>query len=365
MRSQTIAIIGSGSLARAACQALIADVSLTSGQGIEVVLLARDNTAAAGVCAVAGSLAALAGRRARFSFIQADLGDPVGIAEALHAADPAGVVLCASYQSPWERLTAPSRWTDLLGRAGFGLSLPLQAAPAIGVGEAMAKTCPSAWFVNACFPDAVNPVLFHRGVPVTCGAGNVAMLGAALALNLGLTDIARLKMVAHHVHLHAPSNRDDEAMAWVDDIAVADVTSALGPLRQAPRASLVNLAGASAAQVAAALLTGDRLDTQLPGPLGLPGGYPVRIEGGRLSLRLPAGYSEAEAVAFNQRAAIADGVAISDGRVTFSPAVSGELRPELADLAEGFAIADIVAACDRLLELRARLRLHPRPGGRP
>jgi hypothetical protein len=349
-----MAIVGSGSLAQAACRSLA--TADPAAFGLDVMLIARNATAGRAACTVAGSLAALAGRPVRFSYAAADLGDVAGLAEVLESVDPLGVLLCASYQSPWERLSAPSGWTALLGRAGFGLMLPLQAAPAVGVGEAITRACPSAWFVNACFPDAVNPVLAQLGVPVTCGAGNVAMLAAALASGLGITEPSRLKVLAHHLHLHAPEGDEEEARAWVDDQPLDGVTSMLAGLRATARSSLVDVAGASAAQVVTALITGHRPDAQVPGPLGLPGGYPVRVEAGAIALRLPEGLTEADAVAFNQRAAWHDGVVVADGQVTFSPTVSCELARELPGLADGFAVTDIASACDRLVELRARLR---------
>lgn len=361
MRAPRIAIFGSGSLAKAVCRSLATDALAAARGQFEVLLLTRDAAAGTALAAVAGSLAAQAGRQVRFESAGADIGDPSGLAEVLRSAQPHGVVLCASYQSPWERLHAPSRWTSLLSRAGFGLSLPLQAVPAIGVGEAIAKACPGTWFVNTCFPDAVNPVLAQLGVPVTCGAGNAAILAAGLQYELGLTEPSRLKVLAHHLHLHAPPLGVEEAKAWVDDEPVGGITAKLSALRAAPRPDLADLAGASAALVAAALATGGPLDAALPGPLGLPGGYPVRVDGGTLSLRLPAMLTKAEAVAFNQRAALADGVVVADGRLTFSPAVTAALAGYLPGFADGCPVTDVPALCEHLLVLRARLRQHAEP----
>lgn len=363
MRAPGIAIIGSGSLAKAVCRSLAAGGGVTARGGIDVLLMARDAAAGTAICAVAGSLAALAGSQVRFRAVRADIGDPAGLADTLRAIKPSGVVLCASYHSPWEGRRSPSRWTALLSRVGFGLSLPLQAVPAIGVGQAVAKASPGAWFVNTCFPDAVNPVLAHLGVPVTCGAGNVAMLGAALQRELGLTEPSRLKVLAHHLHLHAPPPGAEEAMAWVDDEPLSGVTATLGPLRASPRTALADIAGASAGLVAAVLATGGRLDAQLPGPLGLPGGYPVRLEAGTLTLRLPGTLTQAGAVAFNQRAAWHDGVVVTDGHITFSEAASAELAKQQPGLAQGCPVTEIAAACERLLELRARLRQQAEPEG--
>jgi hypothetical protein len=364
----TVAVIGSGSLASAVCRSLalcapVAGHTLAApggpGSAIEVLVLARDPAAAATACLIAGSLASLAHRPVSFRSGRADLADPAGLQQVLRAAGPAGLILCASYQSPWERLRAPSAWTAALAGAGLGLSLPLQAVPAIMAGRALAQACPHAWFINTCFPDAVNPVLAHLGVPVACGAGNVAMLAAALQQGLGQPDGGRVKVVAHHAHLHEPADPADEAWAWLDDQPMTGLAAALSPVRAAPRQRLVEIAGASAARLASALLAGTRLEASAPGPLGLPGGYPVRIEDGTVSLRLPPGCTAAEAIAFNQRAALRDGAVVEAGTVRFGPAARDVLGRELPALADGFPVSDITSACDRLLELRARLRARP------
>jgi hypothetical protein len=92
---------------------------------------------------------------------------------------------------------------------------------------------------------------------------------------------------------------------------------------------------------------------------GLPGGYPVRVRGDQVSLRLPEGLSRAEAIAYNRAAAVRDGVSVADGRVTFSPAAEAALADELPGMATGFAVDAVDAAGRSLLELRARLRALP------
>nr|BFE87632.1 hypothetical protein GCM10020093_102330 [Planobispora longispora] len=104
------------------------------------------------------------------------------------------------------------------------------------------------------------------------------------------------------------------------------------------------------------LLTGGDLDTSLPGPLGLPGGYPVRLAAGRLSLRLPPGLDRDEAVAFNQRSAVRDGVIVEGARVTFGPAAREELSRVAPDLADGFPATDLDPAVKAFTQLRDRLR---------
>jgi hypothetical protein len=350
-----LVVVGSGSLARAVCYGLAAVVE----QPVDVVVAARAAGKAAEVCYVAGTRAALGGRPVAFRPAVADPARADEVAELLWRTAPAGVLLCASTQSPWERLQAPSAWTALLERAGFGLALPLHAELALVVGRAVAEAAPQAWFVNACFPDAVNPLLAAAAVRVLCGIGNVALLAASLQAALGLEGQRQLEVLAHHVHLHAPGRPDEEALAWCDDAPVEAVSKLLAAQRAAARAELNHVTGYAGAVVLRDLLAGSEAATSLPGPLGLPGGYPVRLRGGRLALRLPPGLGETEAVAFNQRAALRDGAVVEGGRVRFGPAVQAELRPLAPDLVGGFRVADAAAAAAALHRLRDRLRTQP------
>ncbi|GGS45905.1 hypothetical protein GCM10010156_00690 [Planobispora rosea] len=340
-----LAVIGTGGLARAVCYALA-----VTGPPARITVIGRDPARTAELCHVGMVRAALAGSGVTFHPMTGPL------TEALAAAAPAGVLLAASSQSPWESLSSPSAWTSLLRRGGFGLTLPFQAEAAIRAGTALASAAPGSWFVNACFPDAVNPVLAAYGVPALCGIGNVGLLAASLQTALGLADQRELQVLAHHAHLHAPPSAGDEARVWHRGRALAGVGTLLAAQRAASRTELNHVTGLAAARVLGCLLTGGDLDTSLPGPLGLPGGYPVRLAAGRLSLRLPPGLDRAEAVAFNQRSAVQDGVVVEGARVTFGPAAREELTRVAPDLADGFPVADLDPAVHAFTRLRDRLR---------
>lgn len=354
--SLTLAIVGSGSLARATCLAL----STTAPDGTTVVLLARDGAAAARICHVSGVRAALSGRPVRFTAVPADPTDPAAVGDALAAAEPDGVLVCASTQSPWEHADRPSAWTALLRRAGFGLTLPFQARVALAVGAAIRRSSPETFLVNACFPDAVNPLLTACQVPVVAGVGNVGILAAALQSALGLPDQGRLHVIGHHLHLHAPDDPRDEAMVWRDGARLDGVTALLAAHRSAGDGPGTNdITGLLAARLMVALLTGATEDTHLPGVAGLPGGYPVRITAGGVALRLPPGVELDQAVDANRRWAMRDGALVEGGQVRFGPAVTDALTPLLPAYAEGFAateVADVTAAFEGL---RERLRSQP------
>jgi hypothetical protein len=325
-----------------------------------ITVAARNTAAAADIAYLTGSRGHLVASPTRCEPATVDLNDPAAVAALVDRLHPDLVLLAASLQSPWERTAAPSAWTDLLAHGGFGLSLPLQARFAITVADAAAAT--GSVLVNACFPDAVNPVLHALGRPVCCGIGNAATVAASLGAALrtpGQDQATQLRVLAHHVHLHAPERPDDEALAWLDDVPVPDVARRLAALRASDRQLLNQVTGLTAARAIEALLTGADYRTSVPGPAGLPGGYPVRIADHGVTLDLPAGLTVADAIARNQRWAVADGVVVDGATVRFVGAAAELIETQAPGLPRSFELTgpDVVdAVCDELMALRDRLR---------
>lgn len=345
-------MVGTGGLSRAVCYSLAVTVAVP----LHVVVIGRTAATARQLCFVANARAACGGRPVTF---EPAAGEPTSLLAGMPSLD--GVLVCASSQSPWERLTRPSAWTDLVQRAGFGLTLPFQAEVVAGVGRILAERDPRPRLVNACLPDAVNPLLAALGIPVQCGIGNIALLAAAAQAALGLPDQRRLTLVAHHLHLHAPAAGEPEALAWLDDRPI-DAAPLLAAQRAVERTELNHVTGHAAALLLPILVggAGDApVDTHLPGPLGLPGGYPVTVRGGEIELRLPPGFGLDEAIEFNQRAALADGILVEAGRVRFGPAATAELERLAPALATGFDTTDLPSATAEMQALRARLRVRP------
>lgn len=347
----SVVVVGSGSLAGALCASLS-----TGPSAVRVTVLARSPERGAELAYLGATRARLSGAPVTFTSAAVDLTSPDRIGDALAEARPDVVVTCASHHSPWE---AQTPWARFVAEAGFGVTLPLQAHPAVTVAGAVRRLDPEPVLVNACFPDAVNPLLQALGLPVLCGIGNVALIAASLAAALDVPPGAHLRVLAHHTNLHAPASPADEAMAWLDDAPVADVGGLLARQRATRRSELNQVGGHAAALFLQGLLSGREVRTSLPGPLGLPGGYPVVVRGDTVALDLPAGLTEDAAIAWNQRAGLADGVHVVDGRVEFAPTTAAALRRYAPELADGFAVHDVDAALERLLALRAELRGGP------
>ncbi len=378
-----VLVIGSGSLARELCLALsvfalngtervddvVGDdggnhaeaVQGMSAAGLRVVVAARSPAPVDELVASCGARAALAGQAVSFSAARLDPADSAALDALLARCAPRVVVLAASPQSPWEFGAAATPWSELVARAGFGITLPLQAAFALGVGDALRRAGSPAAFVNACYPDAVNPLLHARGIAVSGGIGNVTTLAAFVQAELGCAAEA-IRLVAHHrqldvLHDPARARPDDPPPLCTVDGRPCDVGATVGTrLRAVSGARLNAVNGATAVPLLAALLSGRAYSTHLPGPLGLPGGYPVLVANGTMALRLPDGVSAEAAVARNQHAAEAEGVLVDRGRVIFSERARSALRPHLGTLADGFAAAEADDAAQAFARLRERLR---------
>jgi len=353
-----VVVLGSGSLARATANAL----ATANGAPFEVRVVARDSAAIADICDIAAARAALAGSPAVFRPVPVPGFTESVLYDAFRELRPDGVFLCASRQSPWERSTDPSPWTEFVQHAGYGVTVPLQAQFALAVGRAADRLGArgrggrAPWFVNACLPDIVNPLISALDVPVLCGIGNVAILAAFLQAATGARDQTELRLLAHHYHLHAPHDPAEEALAWQGETALPDVGTLLAAGRRVERRELNQVTGLGAATLITDLLTGTERATHLPGPAGLPGGYPVLVRDGDVRLRLPPGLDREAAIAANQRASVWDGAVLDGKHLSFSPAASAALRPLAQELADGFGVDRLDTACEQLAELRARLR---------
>ncbi|MET9858951.1 hypothetical protein ABZY93_06420 [Streptomyces smyrnaeus] len=356
MSGQSLLVLGAGSLARAICYAF-ATVGTTQST---VTVASRTPSRAADVCYVAEVRAALAGTSIGFrpQCIRHYSADD--LLPLLEEQAPAVVVNCASPQSPWERISSPSAWTDLIATAGFGMTLPLQAAIPIEAGNALLRAHSDALFVNASFPDAVNPLLRHLNLPVFCGIGNVALLEASLRQELGLGQGEQLRVLGHHWHLHPPPSAAEEALAWRGGVRIENVRELLARQRETARQELNVVNGHVTALLLDALLTRREVRMNLPGPHGLPGGYPVRVHDRRVLLDLPRGWTRERAAEANQRWGRHDGVVVDEsGKVSFFRRGGEDIGPLVPELAGSLRAGDVPELLPELLALRVRLRKRP------
>ncbi|HEY1619949.1 MAG TPA: hypothetical protein VGG25_20160 [Streptosporangiaceae bacterium] len=355
MTDRTLLVLGTGALARAVCGAL----AVTSGPPLRIAVAGRDRARVAEVVYMVSASAAGAGRAVTATGHVAAGLTATALTEIVADCRPDGAVAIASLQSPWEARHAPSAWTGLLAAGGFALSLPLQAVLVRALHAALREAAPDAWLVNACYPDAVNPLLAALDAAPLCGIGNISTIAQSIQASLEPGQRAEpLRVLAHHWHLHeVPPGR--EPLAYLGERRLDGVTERLAAQRAFDRVELGRVAGAAAGRLLTALLTGLELRACVPAPSGLPGGYPVLVRDGRLTLDLPASVSAARAARLNQDWADEDGVRVHDGRAVFALAVRQALEPWLPDRADGFHAEELDEVVAELAALRDRLRMRP------
>jgi hypothetical protein len=332
----TVVIIGAGDLGERLTAALAGTRSVS-----RVVLAGRSRET---VEAIAGTIAAASDCLVEGAVVDASNEDAV--AQLLVRTRPELVVQCASMRSPWAlagREDAAAR--TILG-AGFALRLPYQLPIVLAVMRAARAAGYDGPVANLSFPDVTGPVLRALGLAPTVGLGNAGMIlrrvRRELRANAADAALPLVRVLAHHAQLpgsmHGEQPADPAARARVhlgEEGTRADALAYRGP-RLASGMRLNAITTAAAMPVLEALLPGGpSLRWSTPAPAGLPGGYPVRIAGGAVSLDLPPGVSDADAIAYNERAARGDGIERIDAHGTVH--YTAECRQAVAQLAPELA----------------------------
>jgi hypothetical protein len=283
------------------------------------------------------------------------------VAPLLTALQPRVVVNTASAQGGRVAVAQPDGWARLVQEGGLGVSAILQARLSIEVSRAVSVAQPRAYFINCCYPDVVNGMIAAAGLPIACGIGNVAILAHAFAGVLGPSH-KRLQLLAQHAALAAfrriASERAGKAAprVWLDGRELNDVHQRFAAVQLSPE-SAIDISGASGVPLFIAMTSGEDWRGHVPGPGGLPGGYPVALRGNEIVLDLPAGVTRQEAIRWNAAFEEQNGVVVdADGRVRYTGNVEAVLRAASPELAAGFVMRDFAAADLALTRLRDRLR---------
>lgn len=253
--------------------------------------------------------------------------------------------------------------------AGLGAFTPIQVLAPLTVAQAIAEAGLSSLLIVGNLPDITIPVISGlaraggAAQPV-CGAGNVGLNQIAMRrqvaeeqqVDFESVDIA---LVSHHVHWVAPREPGySNAAPFLAQVKIGgeDVSDQLGDLRALmnrgvqnqyePGAAFSTTTGILASRVALAILddTGAEHRLHTPAPNGLPGGYPVCISGGQVTVDLPRAWQLEVAIAAMEDCQALNGVQKinADGSVQFTDYARDILLQELGfELPVDMAPADI------------------------
>ncbi len=286
---------------------------------------------------------------------EAELRDVARTADLIRRWEPS-LVFNATTPFPWWKLDRlPPNEAKLASRAGSGMWCALDALLPLRLTQALAMAGSNAVHVNGCYPDMTNAFLSGMACAPRIGIGNISNLVPGLVLGwareLGQDPAAvEVRIVGHHaVSLFAPSVGCLETPYELEIRSARGVMRFSGPddrpfevlRRHASRVRGLDGLGVtigSAVTVLSEVLRPTGRLHHVPGALGLPGGFPVRLNRGEAILDLPSGMTREAAKEVNDRAQAFDGVrsvsagcvsATEDARSAYLEVVGAELPAEV------------------------------------
>jgi len=185
---------------------------------------------------------------------------------------------------------------------------------------------------------------------------------AALRAAEPASELPLVRVIGQHAQVFGvmqasePSDAGERPQVFLGEDGRRDDGLAYRAPAMAPGIRYNPVTAAAALPVLEALLPGaEPLRWSTPAPGGLPGGYPVRIADGSLSLDLPPGVTLAAAISFNERMGRDDGVERVDDDGTVHAATVDGLARGLAWASDQWgrrwALAAVLADPDRLAEV--------------
>lgn len=294
--------------------------------------------------------------------VQMDVSDVERTTELLATENPDVVVMCASLRSAWDLIGRKDRAATAITNAGLAVRLPYMLSLPLALMRAVKNAEIAAPVANLCFPDVTGPVLATQGMAPTVGLGNVSMLLLRVAQAEGLDPRRDLiRVVGHHAQMFTavqgirPPDGEDPPRTYLGEPPrrADDLPYLPEPLE--PGSEFDGLTVTASAPVIEALLPGGAaLRFSVPAPYGLPGGYPVRLQGSEVTMDLPEDITLNEAVALNSAWARGDGVQqiLPDGTVHMTAAAReavDDIDPRLGEPLRIENLPERVALLDRYL----------------
>ena len=353
-----ILIFGTGAFAaRIAC-----DIAATAAAPVGVTLAGRNRERLDWLVTAGNARAETFGSGARFDSVAVDLLQPDAAAPVIARARPALVVQAASVQTSAVIATTGDAWSRFVAEGGLSATAVFQALLTTRVARAIAAAGSTAQLINCCFPDGVNAMVAGLGLPVACGVGNIQILSSAFGGALGHGGMGRVKVVAHYQCIGAWRKAGEDRAGspvprvWVDGVEERDPLARFAGVRLTPEPA-IEISGSAGVPLMLAMAAGaGTIHAHAPGPMGLPGGYPIVWRDGVMGLDLPPGITPEEAVAFNLSFEQASGMVVQDGVARYTGRLHALMRTESPDLAGGFAVRDLEAVHQAMAELRSRLQ---------
>lgn len=325
---------------------------------VEDLLAADINPQQAGRTNMVRYGAQLLGLKAHVHFTEVDGLDTSAVEQLLTDYRPDAVVNTASLQSWHVIQQLPHELWERVHSGGLGVWLPAHLAPAYVLMRAVKNSGQAPLVVNMAFADAVNVMLDKLGMAPAMGAGNIEELVAPFSravaerLDADLQSI-RVRMVGHHwVNAAVLEGREVEGIPLLVHIELdgRDITGEIDIPKTLLESTEVFPPGHEDTWLIAACASQKVLAAYGQAPEtahatavdGHPGGYPIRFDGRKPIIDLPAGISLEQAVAVNLEGQVRDGIQeiTADGEAILAPHARAVIKDVLGWDYESYHVED-------------------------
>lgn len=358
--SSSILLIGLGALGSAILRELV------KIRGLTVYAADVEEERGREVVDLIVSGAVNSGYKPKVKFLKVDLREVDGTAELLREFEPKVICNATALVSWWYPHVLPDELAVKVAKLGPGPWTPGHLALTYRLMKAVRRSGIETRVLNASYNDVVSPALAKVGLAPHLGAGNLDLLVPMIKrefaeeLNVPVEEVS-VYLVAHHSLITDPDRSPFILKVFCRGRDVTDVIPEERVRSILPRHYKIERRwsgppeqfhiSSSFLKNLLAMYYDEDTFTHSPGPLGLPGGYPVRVSYEKVELALPEGITREEAIEVNERAARYDGIERikDDGTVVLTE----EAREVMEEV---FGIGYKEYPVERSLELALELR---------
>ena len=361
----------------------VLDFLLQSGVNLSIIVGARNPDKALQRVNLGRYTALNLGQSRPVDLVTANLMNVEQTAEMIAKVKPHIIFNATTLHSWWVITKLPTTAFARLDAARGGIWTPMHQVLIRRLMKAVRMANSKALVVNASYPDVVNASLAAEGLAPSVGIGNIAnavpgiRLAAASMLSVPPAAI-EVRFFAHHYlsyrmpstgstdgapyHLTVYANGLEVPARDIDHAAL--FASVAGRFRRVKGLAGQSVTASSATAMLLAMANPSGQVVHGPGPLGLVGGYPVRISQAGLLVDLPPKLTLEEAIDINCRCQRFDGIESvdDDGTVRFTESSAEILHDVLGYDLKSYGPAECEARAE---ELAAHFAEYARRNGAP
>ena len=245
-------------------------------------------------------------------FQKCDVTDTDATAELLRKHNP-DVIYSALTLLGWMEMRVIPRAVGEDYHKATACLIPLNVPLIAKLMKARKKAGLTAPVINNSYPDVTNVVLWRNGLGPLVGGGNVDLIVSEMRRKVSVAEkVPYREVTVYLVACHAVVPQGKGAPFFLKVmVGDRDITNKYGVdwllsdslIRSTPPewTTLVNepYVAASAVRNITAIVNNTRELAHASGPIGLPGGYPIRIGAGGVEVALPEGLTRERAIEIN------------------------------------------------------------------